>query len=602
MTHLLFNKNTFSSNDFFEVTSLPPVNFEDDLDMRIHDYLILNRSRVIHSITLPLSITENYFEFSGLYFAYHVRLSRGISFSNVPIILYGSLNLEKVLRATPLAKILFSSRVRYVNIGVTPFDEIIDEIKSAELEPFSWDNFINAVQLHPPANYDSRHSIENEFAIVQWSRIVQCYELLDLRFRREFDSRLYFKFLRSKSNEINYIPTNSDLNSSIHPHAKVMLIDDEAEKGWRVFFEQILKLSPENLKCVNFNLRELNSQEKLIEHCLNELLKFQPNVVLVDLRLSDSDFEEESNIESFTGIKLIEKIRAVDRGVQVLLFTSSNKVWNLSLGLQKGAYDYILKDGGLGAAQRISKMLDSIKICAKRSLFLKKVYKKISTIENLVKSNPHISSDILAIAEDTDVTENPKLEKIQSSLTIAFELLEMCCEVEDKDQYYSYSYLQIFLVIETFVTIADKNDAYSVIYKEGGSFYIRCRSNSLCFCVEEESGISTKLKWQFGKYSIDNNPITINSRMDINFLVSALMIYKFGTNNSSGLNWTSIYTTRNRIAHESYVATKDDVLKILDFVTYVLDNSNESDRNIDKVIKPKSLETMISELQRKYSK
>ncbi len=88
--------------------------------------------------------------------------------------------------------------------------------------------------------------------------------------------------------------------------------------------------------------------------------------------------------------------------------------------------------------------------------------------------------------------------------------------------------------------------------------------------------------------------------MDTNFFVSSILIYKYGNQNSSIRNWTSVYTVRNEVAHEGYIPKEVEMNWLLDFMLYFFDNSNESNANLDNGFEPITIEESLKALTAKY--
>jgi len=117
---------------------------------------------------------------------------------------------------------------------------------------------------------------------------------------------------------------------------KVLLIDDEANNGWKEILEKVL------------------FGDNPIEFALNvpeatELLnKFKYDIIFLDLRFGEEDHDEK-NIEKFGGYNLLsdvirKSLHAVNFSTPVILFTASNKIWNIFEMLQNGADSYYIKE------------------------------------------------------------------------------------------------------------------------------------------------------------------------------------------------------------------------------------------------------------------
>ena len=102
-----------------------------------------------------------------------------------------------------------------------------------------------------------------------------------------------------------------------------------------------------------------------------------------------------------------------------------------------------------------------------------------------------------------------------------------------------------------------------------------------------------------GHYCIKNGRFA-NRFVDTNFLVSTVLIYKFGKENSSATGWTKIYKARNeKAAHpKSGIITIDDIERILFF----FNDQNAKWRNIEDAFPDVKIEDQLAALQNKFNR
>ena len=79
------------------------------------------------------------------------------------------------------------------------------------------------------------------------------------------------------------------------------------------------------------SLKEL-SQQEIIDKVVNRVKEDSADIVLLDCRLHKKDHDSH-NIEDITSVQILKKIKALNAGIQVIIFSATNKVWNL-LALQ----------------------------------------------------------------------------------------------------------------------------------------------------------------------------------------------------------------------------------------------------------------------------
>ena len=555
-----------SGNTFFEGANISDGNYDDDIDQRIDTFLNTHRNKQIKSFTIPVSLSNNFMEFSGLIFAHHVRLTRELTFCDAPIIFYGTLKLEQLLRLTPLARILLTHNIQYVNIIKYSFDDIQKSIERYEPKSFDIIQFLVQIQINPPSNYDSHHSIDNEFALIQWSRYINCFNTLPQQFKKEFDSQLYFKYLRAKYT-ISEINNHDQFTISTIANTRILLIDDEAKKGWENFYESFFRNS--KIKFEDSGI-EFKNEEKdnLIAKIELKVKEFKPDVVLLDLRLHDSDWGDVEISENLTGIKILEKIKEINKGIQVIITTASNKAWNFNLAKQKGSYDFIIKDGFEYPGKAIIKLSEAIKITSKRALFLKNIGKKIIEIKNLISNNNYFEDKNDNLINEQEI-KNRHRKKLFSNLDLAFELLDLSHEIQGKQKYFAYSYLQLFICIEEFLGIKE-------VFEFGDKCYI---DKTILIAQKNPTNSQWKSSIKFinsnPKYYImedeENNPKLNPQQTD--FKMSSVLIYLLNQDNSNSTNWPKIRDTRNqKAAHpEKGNVESDDIVQLLNFLLILFD-------------------------------
>ena len=136
----------------------------------------------------------------------------------------------------------------------------------------------------------------------------------------------------------------------------------------------------------NFNLIvQLNHKElkKQVE---------KSDVIVLDLRLLESDHENE-DIDSYTGIKILQKIHEINAGIQVIMLTATSKSTILEKLYEKKILGYIKKehpeDKSIDTVENINKFINLVDKGLKRK-YLKEVYNIQKSIKDI------LSNDIFA--------------------------------------------------------------------------------------------------------------------------------------------------------------------------------------------------------------
>jgi hypothetical protein len=308
----------------------PLFNYQESIDVTINEYLkekLLNEN--FDKIFIPVSLSEDYLNFTGIYFGLHLRFSSFLDkIINVPIIFYAAPEETKefISSYSNLGYFLFTK-------GVYLIEENKEEIirySTKKLEPISNDYIKNTLSskviLTPPAFYDNRHSIANEWALLLLDSISGHNILKEKSELQEIQSNLYVKWLMVKNGI--HLPNNNSPKEKFHiPNTggkKILLIDDEWNKGWlelfRVFFRH-----GKNDTVVDYIRIEKNSNEVEIISLLKEKIKKEWDLFLLDIRLTDTDHQQEKDYFEYTGFNVLEAILESNSGNQVMLISASNK-------------------------------------------------------------------------------------------------------------------------------------------------------------------------------------------------------------------------------------------------------------------------------------
>ena len=367
--------NEYPLPDFFDKEKIATPNFDEEIDSAITNYLTNLNNKEISSITLPVNLSQNFLELSGIRVGHHIRLTKELKYRKVPLIFYGSLELETLAKISPLSSILFTPNVYYVNISRYSFEDIVKYINaiSLSLNDFDFNKYLDFVRIEPPANYQSHHSVDNEIALIEWSKYLRCDNQI-VEVKENLKNGLYFKY-HSVLNPVESPETGTQFE--ITEKGNILLIDDEWEKGWKDFYNYFFHYSGQIwLDTLSIDFKSL-SQTEIIQEAKNKIETFKPDVILLDLRLCDIDFEDELPSNKLTGIQILDIVKNINKGIQVIITTASNKVWNFEAAKKYGANGYIIKSGISNIKEDIKNLKTLIEEGLKRSSFLKIINQKL---------------------------------------------------------------------------------------------------------------------------------------------------------------------------------------------------------------------------------
>jgi CheY-like chemotaxis protein len=303
-------------------------------------------------------------------------------------------------------------------------------------------------------------------------------------------------------------------------------------------------------------------------------------LVFLDFRLNPSDFENK-NSQEITSIKLLKEIKKRNPGIQVIIFSATNKILNLQALQEARADAFVLKDSGDKIRFTITKFIEVITLSIKKSNILKPIHCSFNKLE----------------MNGINLNEGFKIN-LKVNLSICFDLLIRSFENE---KFINYAFLQLFLIIEEFIK---QNE----IFEEGTDCFVRNAFGDVCVAKRIGDSIECALTLTSnGKYEIRKSSFRVSNkfkRFDINFIMSSILIFKYGNKSSSVVNWTKIYKIRNgKAAHFSKedIDSKvkiEEVSILIEFLKYTLDLSNENSENISKGLILKTIEESINEAKK----
>lgn len=343
------------------------------------------------NIFLPLCFGKVLSDYNGLRLATHIRCTPTKN-QLKRIFIYGFVGLDYLIE-NEYFNILKTKNIHLVAYSKKDFEKAAN-INFETFKPEELFKEIKKLKLDPPLNYADSHSIANEWAIHQWAKTIGCNENEELtRVFKNVEYNLYFKYLRTIYPIFNEdIISSSNLKIDFKGNPKVLLIDDESEKGWYEIFAFLLGVL--NNICTDYlgiDFKNLSSDE-VIEKSIDYIFAEKIDVVILDFRLIPSDFENK-NPEEITSIKLLRKIKYRNPGIQVIFFTASDKVMNLLELQAKGADGFILKEAPELSIIRsytkesLSSLCKQLTYCLSNA-YLKELWMLFDEIKGVFSKNP----------------------------------------------------------------------------------------------------------------------------------------------------------------------------------------------------------------------
>lgn len=316
--------------------------YNHESDYEITEFILNNLNKTKYdNIFIPLCYGSSLSDFNGLRLATHIRCTESYN-QLCRIFVYGFVSLDYLIHNE------YFNILKTTNIFLIPFSKKAfrdySSLPPVLLTKEALPEQIAKLKLEIPKNYEDSHSIANEWAIYRWSKSLNVADSAINKINEIVHFSLYFKYLQTiypiiETQKI----VEQDLKITVSGNPKVLYIDDEADKGWYEILCKILY----DINRLNFDYLdpEFNSktQEEIIEISTNKIINDDIDLVILDFRLHANDFIANSIVE-VTGFKILTGIKKRNPGIQVIVFSATNKIWNLMALQEAGADGFIFKE------------------------------------------------------------------------------------------------------------------------------------------------------------------------------------------------------------------------------------------------------------------
>jgi CheY-like chemotaxis protein len=527
------------------------------------------------AIYVVINLNKNdYLEFTGLSIANHIRLSHEWNHSRTPIVLLSPINLETVSRVADNFEVLYTPGILFeTNFTSEAIEKIHHFIKSKfRVDNFNllteedYQKYLFDIKIQPPGHFDSQHSIDNELTLYHWSKSIG---IENVELQNELETGLYFKLIKTK-NPFEEIDTQKKIK--IDENGRVLLIDDQWDKGWVEFYKQFFKSPDKEFSYVEINKgNDYNCIQNAVVERINS---FDPDVILLDLRLIDNDFKKNTLIEELSGYLILEFLNSNFPGIQVIITTASSKASTFEK-TNRWAHSYIQKTLNFGIQEVIDKIFfnlnSSIKIAKQIKGFILLV-KEIKTVLN--------SGDF----------EGKFKENVTSHLELAFEIFILYLK-SNQQRYIELTFLELYFIVEDFCQNSNifNEDVFCTVYAD---------QNEYCVVKDYKKGKDSipaqgkqTLIFRNGHYIKGESRVSRN--LDTNFKVSAIMLYRYGLDTSGEKKWSQLNKLRNTDAgHAKNIKgdtninssiseiKQENLIELLSLILYFLDDSNISKERV----------------------
>ncbi|MBC7571094.1 MAG: hypothetical protein H7319_15355 [Spirosoma sp.] len=550
---------------------------EFDIDYRLDS---LCKEWIKYFISSDIIIIElDWFEkndYIGVRFTNHIRLTKWSDerLRDIPIVLVRENKIDIVNNDTFKDDLLiFSGQgalfTTYSDIGFDvaedsnydSFTTNIARLTRKHNRQYTYERYLTALNFSE--QYEDSHSITNQWGALRLAANVG-YSPEDVVY--SWPPKLYFKYLQEKYK----FDSTADKVEII---AKVLLIDDNADKGWEKVLKKIFNFSDKNPTLdekgnptfVTIN-EKVSSYDKFSDENKRTIEEQDFDLYLVDLRLNGQDEDDTSETKNFSGATVLQKIKSINAGNQVIMFTASNKAWNMRtlLNGENAADGYYIKESPLNAPDKFfGKNNTAVFIEQVQQSLQSRFLKKIAIIE--MKCKDYMNSNF-------DRRMNSYKEfynRADSSLKIAFELCKK--SMYDK-KYLNLAYLTYYQILEDY---SSQNDNFEFVSKR------ECYVSRNIRVIDDSSG---QLLWHLnyvqnkkdGDY-FKKNIAAVSGEIAVQYLakISFILSYKFEKSDHFLMAWGVINNIRNEKAghggRKGYV-TQRELFPLLEIVELFLTN------------------------------
>ena len=575
------------SNSFF--IQMPVFSLGEDGERKLCEFVVNNITNDSKAIVVDVDEISN--AELCLAFAMAIRLSiLDIKSAALSPILFVSRTTQDILTGYKYSPVILTGSIAFdLPDNANDALEVLEPLSPSDYKT----KFLDIIKITPNAT-EGRHSLANQWGADVLSRIVIGNETNNELIKKARLS-LYFRYVRVLSlatNEIESIIHNIETPSAPAnikkidaAGKKILLIDDEADKGWD---DVLRKMLP------NSDFKTIQEQVPDYENLSNDSKKIiesgKYDLIFLDLRMNGVAEEDTLSPNDFSGMKILKAIKEQNKGNQVIMFTASNKAWNMKALLDAGADGYYIKESpeftfpASYSDSNARELCASITQCLENG-YLRNVYSKVKKIKELIQGSH-------CFANRTD--------EILGSIDIAYDLL---ANSNTKQEYKAYSYLQLFLVIEEYVknpAVFDTSEDGLYLYNGEQRFRLLKDKKAKDKTITYNSAIV--MKSGTGHYALEKGKYE-GRFIDTNYLVSALLIFKFGESNSAAYQWTKIYKVRNDSAHPKEVnISSDDFYRILSFMLIFFDESKAKWRELSDAFPDIDPNEQLALLQAKFNK
>ncbi len=399
---------------------------ERKLDANIHDFLSKAFEKEVGVLVLDTDADPGLF----LRMALHFRLTESLPGNSrfAPIVFVSDWKLEKLVKKGTGGQVFMTD-----GVYLCPRSSLSDNLGSfAGLEADSFrGGFLDRISI--PAPKGSNHSLANQWGASRLYMIIKGQKAEKDAFKsfQDIHKDLYFKYVMQR---IPPSAAKEGVGKEMYEVGRsagkqILLIDDEAEKGWTKTLSLLFPMSRFDPK-ENVISESVLDYESFSEGAKQKIESGKYDLVLLDLRLGGIQEDYVVIPEDMSGYKVLRKIKEHNRGTQVIMLTASNKAWNLKALMRPdfGADGYFVKESPEYefsdelSAENLRSLIRDAERCLRRG-YLRSFWDFVLSF---------------------DSQEDKLVQEVRAQLSIAFDMASRA----DTSEQFPYAYLALYQVVE----------------------------------------------------------------------------------------------------------------------------------------------------------
>ncbi|MDR1793052.1 MAG: hypothetical protein LBR36_06405 [Bacteroidales bacterium] len=382
----------------------------------------------------------------ALQIGFHIRLTIEElgNYALIPLLYVSHFSLEWLFE--PLKPPLFAHLLSTKGVYFSFFKNIQfleDEIRNMRpLLPSEYkSDFFDIIhpQIFDGITYlPKKQSLADAWSVYRLDKSANTNVLLNNPLFEKNYTKLYFKYAKIKNFGIGLLVSSLKKvgqialgkSNTIEAYKKrILFVDDEADKGWEMVFRAIFTTA----KAADFVVikESIKKYEDLSQESKDIIEKQDFDLYLIDFKLSENNAIDD--IRTFSGVQIMNKIKAINLGNQVIMLISMDKIGYLKTLLSSGIDGYYLKEMpeyGFSSVHS-NQNYHVFKMDAARCLtkgYLKFIFNGITRVKTKLRT----------------LNDAIFLRELRNQINLFWDMLQKSHTQEE----FAYSYITLYLVIE----------------------------------------------------------------------------------------------------------------------------------------------------------